>query len=229
MRLYLNAFVDLLFPRVCSACSETLASGEEILCTSCRFALPRTDSHQTGDTRIAEKFYGKVELASAHAYLKFSKGSSVQRLLHALKYRNQPGVGQILGKLYGAELRQAGRYDDGDLIIPVPLHRAKLRQRQYNQSDCFAEGLSEAMQIPWSPTVLRKKKATDSQTRKSRFERFQNVNEIFQVTDPAQIQGKTLILVDDVVTTGATLESAARVLLGSGAQSVHVLTIATAL
>ena len=228
MRHWLNAFVDLLFPRVCPACAEALAGSEEVLCTSCRFSLPRTDSHQTNGGRIAEKFYGKVEVASAHAYLTFSKGGSVQRLLHALKYRNQPEVGQLLGKLYGAELRQAARYPDSDLIIPVPLHRAKLRQRQYNQSDYFAEGLSEAMQIPWSPTVLHKGKSTDSQTRKSRFERFQNVTDAFEVTEAGAVRGRTLILVDDVITTGATLEAAARVLLASGARAVHVLTIATA-
>lgn len=228
MRHWLNAFVDLVFPRLCPACSGTLLPAEPILCTTCQVQLPRTDSHRSGDTRVAEKFYGKVELASAHALLKFVKGGPVQHTLHALKYRNQPEIGRWLGRQFGTELRRAGHYADVDLIVPLPLHRVKLRQRQYNQSDCFAEGLSETLQVPWSATVLQKSRATESQTRKSRFERFQNTNEVFRVPQPEQILDKTLLLVDDVVTTGATLESAARVLLEEGARAVHVLTIATA-
>lgn len=229
MNPWLASFLDLIFPRVCTSCEGALVQGEEILCASCLFHLPRTNSHQTQDARIAEKFYGKVELASAHAYLKFTKGGRVQHVLHALKYKNQPEVGNFLGKAYGTELQRSGYCPDAHLIIPVPLHRSKFRQRQYNQSDCFAEGLSEALQVPWSGMVLQKRKASTSQTRKSRFERFQNVDDVFQVIDPERIRGQNLILVDDIVTTGATLESAARTLLHSGARTVHILTIATAL
>lgn len=227
MKSYWQAFWTLLFPRICLGCQQTLAEGEDLLCTTCRFDLPVTHSWQTGDSIVADKFAGKIPVASAHAYLKFRKGGKVQHLLHQLKYNNEPEVGALLGRLFAVELKAAGL--TADLLLPVPLHESRQRQRGYNQSDSIAEGLSQVLEIPWSNQLLKKETATASQTRKTRWERVQNVANVFTVTQPEFIQNQQIALIDDVVTTGSTLEACAQVLLEKGCREVHIWTLATAL
>jgi ComF family protein len=229
MTTWWSAFVDLLFPRLCPACETALVGTEAIVCTACQVALPRSAPDlAAAPSPLARKFHGKVALASAQAYLQFRKGGRVQALLHALKYRNQPEVGHWLGRQYGTELRANGYAPAADLIVPVPLHRARQRVRLYNQSERFAAGLSDTLGIPYEPHALQKVKKTDSQTRKSRMERYENVADVFTLRHPEQIRNRSILLVDDVVTTGATLEAAATVLLSGGCREVHLLAIATA-
>ncbi len=199
-----------------------------MICTHCRLSLPRSNSHLIEIPSLADKFAGKVVVRSVYTFLKFEKGGKVQRLLHQLKYNNRPDVGQALGRLYGQELRAAQVQNVLDLLLPVPLHRRKLAQRGYNQSDTFAEGLAQALGVEWSATILNRSKFTSTQTRKTRMERFENVSGIFEVTEPERIKGKRIGIVDDVVTTGSTLESAIIELLQNGAKEVSVITLAAA-
>ncbi|AEI50476.1 ComF family protein [Runella slithyformis] len=220
--------LDLFYPNLCSLCGVQLVGNEEVICTKCRTNLPRTQSHQRVIPALDEKFAGKVLVRNVYAFLKFEKGGGVQRMLHQLKYENRPEVGNVLGQLYGFELMQAGVNHSFDWVIPIPLHSRKLAQRGYNQSDQFAAGLSEGLGVPWSDEILKRERFTATQTRKSRIERFENVSGIFQVVQPDKIIGQRIALVDDIVTTGSTLESAITELLQNGAKEVSVITIAAA-
>ena len=205
-----------------------MLGNEEIICTKCRVGLPRTESHRVPVEYLMLKFAGKVPVQSVYAFLKFERQGKVQRLLHQLKYNSQPDVGRVLGRLYGSELREVGVAERLDLILPVPLHPLKKAQRGYNQSDAFAEGLSEGLAVPWSGEVLIRSKFTETQTGKNRAERFENVAGIFEVPKPQLIENQRVALVDDVMTTGSTLESAIETLLQNKAASVTVITLATA-
>jgi ComF family protein len=159
---------------------------------------------------------------------KFVKGSRVQHLLHALKYKNQPELGISLGRMYGHDLLNAGFQGQFELILPVPLHRSRKRTRGYNQSEEFGKGLSEVLGVPCSDKFMKRQMKTDSQTKKSRLNRWRNVSEVFLVTDNKEIEGKRILLVDDVVTTGATLEACGQVLINSGCKELSIACIASA-
>ena len=171
--------------------------------------------------------YTFASVKHALAYYKFAKHGGVQRLLHQLKYKNCPEVGELAGMWFAHALVEAGYKEAFDLIIPIPLHRAKKRQRGYNQCDYIAKGLATVLEIPWRADGLIKPHRTTSQTRKSRWERSENVMAVFQLSDPAAIIGQRVLLVDDVVTTGATLGMGAKVLLEGGCREVSVAALAT--
>ncbi|MDB5262078.1 MAG: competence protein [Adhaeribacter sp.] len=223
-------FLTLLFPVFCQACERTLAAGEDLVCTHCRLKLPYTNVHLPPPelNPLSIKFYGKLPIKHVLAYLYFNRAGRTQRLLHALKYRGVQEVGELLGTWYGHALGEAGYTDAFDIVVPVPLHPRKRRQRGYNQSDSFAKGLADALGRPWSNQVLKRTQYTASQTHKNRTERWENVAQVFQVMNPHIIQGKKVLLVDDVITTGATLEACALTLLNAGCAEVSVGAIAAA-
>lgn len=228
--------VALLYPTLCLACDEVLISGERECCTQCRVALPYLTYHlpnptdAPADTPLARRFWGKVPVAHTLAYLQFSARGRVQQLLHRLKYENQPEIGRVLGRWFGEELGAAGYGTTVDGLVPVPMHPIKLRRRGYNQATCFADGLAEALQLPVWGGLLEKISDTESQTRKDRLARWQNVTRGFAVSPAAatELAGQRILLVDDVLTTGATLEACTTVLLASGAATVSIATIAAA-
>lgn len=227
----LQDLLSLLFPEICYACEEPLARGEKYICTDCNVRLPYTDVHLHGATehnRLQQRFWGKVPVRFVFAYLYFRPKGRVQRLLHRLKYKGASELGEYLGHRYGSLLSDHHYSEHFDLILPVPLHRHKQRRRGYNQSDSFAKGLSEAMQVAWADNILVRNTDTISQTKKSRLDRWQNVEKVFEVKSPDRIEGKRVLLVDDVLTTGATLEACAIALLEGGCSEVSVVTIAAA-
>ncbi|MBK0403592.1 ComF family protein [Adhaeribacter sp. BT258] len=229
----MKAWSDLLalvYPEFCYACSETLAHGEKMVCTTCRVKLPYTNYHllPSSDNPLSNRFYGRIEIENALSYLTFVRAGRVQNLLHNLKYRNVPEIGELLGKWYGSELQKSGYQERFDLILPVPLYHRKLKKRGYNQSDRFAKGLSETLEIPWSDKVIKRNIESTTQTKKSRFARWKNVDKVFSVSKPEEIQQKRILLVDDVLTTGATLEACGQELLQNGCKSLSVATIAAA-
>jgi ComF family protein len=230
LRPLLTDLLALFFPHACLACQEPLVAGEHHLCTTCRAELPYTDYHllPADQNPLSRRFWGKLPVAHTLSYLRFLQHGRVQRLLHQLKYQGQQGVGKALGQLYGAELATAGLAPTFDLIVPVPLHRRKLARRGFNQADAFAEGLANALPCPWSASALRRTEYTDSQTRKSRTERWENVSSVFEVAKPQEVAGRHILLVDDVLTTGATLEACGAVLLAAGATQLSIATIACA-
>ncbi len=226
MRGLFDDFLSLFYPQVCQACGNTLYRNEEVICTYCKFHLPKTNFHLHPDNELAKVFWGRVRLENATALYFFTKAGKVQHLLHQLKYKNKPEIGIFLGKYLGSELIKHQAFQSINSVIPVPLHKKKKKIRGFNQSEMFAMGLSQAMKIPVETSNLIRTQASETQTRKSRFKRWENVKEIFTVTNPSAIEGKHILLVDDVVTTGATLEACASKLLEIQNVRVSIASIA---
>lgn len=228
LRSYLADFVALLFPELCHACGQSLVVHEDLICTDCLYNLPYTNFHQQADNIVARQFWGKVKLNGAYALFYFTKGGKVQQLIHQLKYNNAPMVGNKLGHIAGAQLIQSEHLNMFDAVIPVPLHKSRLRKRGYNQSACFAEGLAEALNTAVVINNLIRTKATATQTHKSRFDRAINMQDVFTVADIKALADKHVLLVDDVVTTGSTLEACAQALLTVPGLKLSIATIAYA-
>ena len=219
---------SLFFPNLCLGCGQPLIRGEETICSICHFHLPKTYFHNDPDNPLNKVFWGRVNLEAVASYLFFQKGSTVQHLLHQLKYKGKHEIGFRIGKWYGQELRHAPVFKDTDLVVPVPLHPNKLRKRGYNQSRMFAEGLVSMMTARLEDHCLYRKIDSKTQTRKARYNRWENVENIFAVRNPEKIRGCHILLVDDVMTTGATLEACAQALLEVPGVKVSVATMAYA-
>jgi ComF family protein len=223
-----KAFISMLFPDVCLTCSQGLASGERQICMKCQHELPFANHHLHQENPLYFKFIDKIPIQYALSYLKFTKKGKVQKMLHSLKYDGNQEIGEILGRWHGYVLKDAGFSTIFDVIVPVPLHISKLKKRGYNQSDCYASGLSQTLELPWTDQALMRGIATETQTKKGKLERWLNVSDIFEVQEIAWIKNKHVLLVDDVVTTGSTLESCASILLEKGAKSISIGAIAVA-
>jgi ComF family protein len=210
---FIEDFISLLYPRVCAACGNSLFKHEEVICTFCLYHLPKTNYHLMEDNPLDKVFWGRVQLENTAALYNFHKKSKVQHLIHQLKYKGRMDVGIHLGKLLGADLAKAEAFKGVTKIVPVPLHPEKFRKRGYNQSEQIAIGLAKAMSIEMDAASFIRTVDTSTQTRKSRFARWENVKEIFKVTSREKLANNHILLVDDVITTGATLESAGHILL----------------
>ncbi|MEK6781081.1 MAG: ComF family protein [Bacteroidota bacterium] len=224
----ISDFIALFFPRCCLACSESLVKGEDILCTHCLTELPKTNYHLHADNPIQDRLTGRIKVKHAWAYMKFRKSGIVQHLLHQLKYNNHPEVGVRIGMAYGKELLERGFEKEFDLIVPVPLHQFRQRKRGYNQSAKFAEGLSYSLGVPWDESITIRKKHTATQTRKSKLDRWENVNTVFGIDSMDKILNQRILLVDDVITTGATLEACGQQLLEGNCKELSVACMAEA-
>jgi ComF family protein len=220
--------LGLLFPNLCNACGIALYHSEHLICTKCLYDLPLTDYHQHAENRVAKQLWGRLPLNAAMAMLYFRKGAKVQNLIHNLKYNGRTDVGVLLGNMLGERLITSTLYKDIDLIIPVPLHHKKYKHRGYNQCTFIAEGIAEKMEIAFSEENLIRSTSTESQTKKNRYNRYENMQDVFKVSTPTYIAGKHILLVDDVITTGATLEACANELLNNGAAKVSIAALAFA-
>ena len=223
---YVRDFVSLFYPNLCLSCGNNLPYNQEVLCLSCQYQLPKTDHHLMAENAFTEKFWGRIPIKAGAAMYYYDKKDKVRNLIKQLKYHNKPFIGIKLGQLYGKTLRASTLFQEIDLIVPVPLHPKKLHQRGYNQSDQFAIGLSENMNIPWDKNILARPIFTETQTQKSKMDRFANVEHAFTVENPQKIEGKHLLLVDDVLTTGATLEACAAKLLKTPGVKISMATMA---
>jgi ComF family protein len=221
-------FVSLIFPNHCLSCELSLVKGEDLVCTRCMLQMPQTNYHLDSENALKKRLSGRIKLDYVMALFRFSKNGRVQGILHALKYKNQPDLAVMLGHVYGERMRAAKFTNACDLIVPVPLHASRLRRRGYNQSAKFAEGLSEKLEIPYSDDYMERKVSTETQTRKSKLNRWQNVDDVFGVRQEKMIQGKKILLVDDVITTGATLEACGDQLWKAGCSSLSIACIAEA-
>lgn len=219
-------FISLFYPRYCFACDQGLAKGEETICSACMLELPRTHYHTDRSNALFNRLQGRIPLKFAVAFFLFRKRGKVQRLLHQLKYNNHPEIGQILGTVYGEDLRQYYFDQQIDAIIPVPLHVTRKRTRGYNQSAEFGKGLSVSLNKPCLEDVLVRITKTETQTKKTKLKRWQNVKEVFHVAKADKLQQQNVLLVDDVITTGATIEACALMLLEAGCKSVSIASIA---
>lgn len=222
---YLKDFIQLIFPEICHACGNSLVDSEQYFCTTCLYDLPYTQFHLNPENKLAKQFWGRVHVQSAVAFLYFTKGGKVQNIMHQLKYNKQPQIGIELGRMYAKELKNYPIYKNAEAIIPVPLHPEKQRKRGYNQSEQFALGLSEVLQIAVLNDILFRVKSAESQTSKSRDQRFDNIASVFEAKKPNLIL-KSVILVDDTITTGATLEICAIALQSIGIAEINIVGIA---
>jgi ComF family protein len=221
-------FIGLFYPEVCICCGAGLNAKEELVCTMCIYKLPKTNFHKYAENPLAKVFWGRVDISSVAAYCHYQKGNKVQDLVHELKYNGKKELGNYLGDWYGHDLKTSPLFNKADLIIYIPLHPSKLRKRGYNQSAHFAEGLSQSMGIPVLHAALSRTKNTDTQTRKSRYERWENVEGIFKVEKADEMKGKHVLLVDDIITTGATIEACVVELNKAGVGAVSVAAIGSA-
>ncbi len=224
---FIEAVTGLFYPRICPACKDLLNINERVLCVKCISEFPYTNYHLDAENDMAKLFWGRVMIENAASFFYFRKGSPYQHIIHEIKYNNHKNLGKDMGKWFGCELKDTP-FSYADIIIPVPLHYKKLKKRGYNQSEIIANGLSEAMNIPVETNALMRTVNTDTQTRKSKYERWTNVDGIFKVISPQKIKGKHVLLVDDVVTTGSTLEACASAVLAIENTKVSVLTLACA-
>jgi ComF family protein len=224
----LNDFLSLVYPSFCEACKQSLVKGEEIICTNCIADLPRLNYHLYKENPLYTKLRGRAPIDFATAFLLFRKKGAVQRLLHSLKYRDRPDIGTKLGRVYAHELMRTKCLSEIDVIVPVPLHESRQRQRGYNQSEYWANGLGEIFSVPVDSTIMERMQRTETQTRRTKLRRWENVQESFTVEFPEKVVGKNVLLVDDIVTTGATLEACAKSLIKSGSKSISLVCIAAA-
>ncbi len=220
--------VSIFYPRLCAGCNIPLVRGEEVLCLNCLADLPRTNYHLNMENPVFQIFIGRVRIEQATSYCRFDKGGRLQHLLHQLKYKGNREVGRKMGSVMGFDLVQSNLYQDIDAIIPVPLHPKKEKKRGFNQSVEICKGLSESMHRPIVLGSLIREIHSATQTRKGRFERWENVSGIFGIKNEILLTGKHLLLVDDVVTTGATLEACCGALLGIPGVKVSIATVACA-
>lgn len=224
-----NDIRDFLFPRECLVCGKILLPSERSVCVCCLASLPHTGFHYTpADNLVARSFWGKFPVEKATSCFYYHKGGDVSRVLHALKYRGRKEVGQVLGRYAARLLQPAGFFEDIDVLLPVPLHPAREKVRGYNQSLQIAQGIASVTGLPIDTSSLHRTHNNLTQTHNSRFERWQNAQGLFRVTDAAPLQGKHVLLIDDVLTTGATLVACADALNGIPGLHISVLTLAVA-
>ncbi|MHB9056029.1 MAG: ComF family protein [Paludibacteraceae bacterium] len=222
-------FIDLLYPNLCLICGENLVSGENQLCLKCFHNTPKTNYHLQQDNPVEKRFWGKVPIERATSYFFFQKGSDFQKLIHELKYRGNKEVGITMGKFAGADLLESDDFMSVDMIVPVPLHEKKEAKRGYNQSEMICKGLADVMKKPLCTGNLCRTQENTTQTRKSVYERYENTQGIFKLKNSAEFAGKHVLIVDDVLTTGSTIEACIQVLMQAKNVKVSVFTLALAM
>lgn len=222
-----NAINNILLPKVCFGCATPLSGGEHVLCTTCRHELPLTGYNFHQENPVDHIFYGRVPIEKAAAFLFFSKQGIVQNLLHHLKYKNQQHLGAFLGEWCADLLQKDKGLQDVDLVIPVPLHPKKQKQRGYNQVTLFCHKIAEYLHTEYREDILTRAIYTKTQTKKDQQKRWENVKNAFQLNPRGNLKGRHVLLIDDVITTGATIEACVHTLLKGEPSRVSLLSIAT--
>jgi ComF family protein len=224
-REYFHGFLSLFYPEFCVACGKNLLDQEVVLCTKCEYEMPRTHFHKVPGNPVEQSFWGRVPIERATSYIFFKKAGKYQKLVHQLKYHGREDVGLQMGRLFAVELKGVEPFASVDYLLPVPLHPKKQKKRGYNQSEVIARGMQEFLNAEIDTSVLLRTSFTETQTKKSRYERWENIEKVFEVRHPEKVEGKHVLLVDDVLTTGATLEGCAQVLKTAANVKVSLATL----
>ncbi|NJW52929.1 ComF family protein [Salinimicrobium oceani] len=219
-------FLDLVFPRICHACDTALHSKEEILCTSCLHELPLAQHHLDNSNEIEKIFYGRIPVENATSLLLFEKKGLAQKLIHNLKYRGYEEIGTYFGQWLGNEIKEIPKWQQISAVVPVPIHKQKFRKRGYNQVTRFGMEIAAALEVPYIDDVLLKITATQTQTVKKRLARWGSFDETMVISNSEKLKDRHVLLVDDLVTTGATLEVCAQKLLKIEGVKISIATIA---
>lgn len=216
--------LDLVYPNCCPVCGKAFVTGEEYICTSCELDLPMFYSNEN----IIDRFVGRIEVKDARSLFKFYHGGAVQKIIHSVKYKGDQQLGEYMGRMVIRHFQADGAFANIDVVIPIPLHRSKLKSRGFNQSDTLAKGMAEALNVNLNNQSVVRTKKSSTQTRKNRAERWNNVSGVFQVKGD-DLKGKNVLLVDDVITTGATLEACGEAIISGGANSISIVAVAAAM
>ena len=222
----LKNLLKLIFPKLCFGCDNLLLLNEKIICSHCRYDLPLTNHHLNSNNDTSKKFYGIIDLEFGVSMLYFHKDGIVQKIIHSLKYKGNESIGTFLGEWYSNDLKKMPLTNTVTEIIPVPLHSKRLKERGYNQVDTFCLALSKELNIPVNKTLLIRKKYSKTQTTKNKTQRQENNQSVFDISSSETNENKHFLLIDDVITTGATLELCAKALLKIPNCKVSIVTIA---
>ena len=218
--------MDLISPRLCVVCGNRLAVTEETLCSKCYLHLPRTDfANDLYENVMAKLFWGQIKLEKATALFYYEPHAETAQILYELKYKNHPEIGVVMGRMMAKELMKSGLFEDIDALVPVPLAKKREHERGYNQSLELAKGVSEVTHLPIANQVVRRTKFVDSQTHRGRWERNENVEGVFELVDGDSLSGKHVLLIDDVVTTGATIIACAQEMQKASNVRISVLAL----
>ncbi len=221
-----QSVLNLFFPKACAGCNSILLSDEKVICTSCRHEIPLTNHHKTINNEAFNKFYGRIDLEFAAAMLYFHKKGIVQEMIHKLKYKGHQEIGVLIGDWYSEELKFSKEIKTIDYIIPVPLHKKRLKERGYNQVTTFGKALSTNLNIPFNDTILVRNVYSKTQTKKTFLGRSDVVESVFGVNFDESLHYKHFLLLDDVITTGATLEACCREMLKIRGAKVSIVCMA---
>lgn len=228
MKNLLASIGQMLFPDLCVCCDGYLSQQEESICDLCLYTLPRFELIGEIDNPLAKKFWGRLNLEAATAYLSYKSTNDVKKLLHELKYKGNLDLGEEMGKWLGTSLIKTGNFQNIDCVIPIPLHPARQKFRGYNQCDLLGNGLCETMKIPLLKDLVVRERYNGTQTKKKRYERYINSKELFRVLNPEKLENKHVLLIDDVITTGSTMESCGEVLLDVKGLKLSLASLAVA-
>lgn len=225
-KFMLNALTNLFFPKVCAGCDILLLNNENVICIKCRHELPLTTHHLDPENETMMKFYGRMNVEYGSSFMYFHKKGIVQEIIHSLKYRGHEEIGTVIGNWYAEDLKNSEIIKTVDEIIPVPLHPRKLRERGYNQVTTFGKSLSENLAVPYNETLLQRNIYSKTQTFKNLINRTDTTKTIFDVTFNENHHNKHFLLVDDVITSGATLEACGKALLKIPGAKLSIVTMA---
>ncbi len=226
VKSYLNDFSHLFYPHNCLGCGTDVIEHDHLICTKCSYQLPETGFFSQTNNLLEKKFIGRMNVEAAGSAFYFTKDSLLQKLLFELKYRGNKEAGIFLGKLTGLQMQHSQRFQDTDVIIPLPLNPKRQMQRGYNQSEIIANNIGEILQKPVLNDVVKRQVFTETQTHKDRISRWQNMEGVFVVDDKNELEGKHILLIDDVATTGATLEACGEVILKIAGTKLSLATVA---
>ena len=223
-----KSIINLFFPPVCAGCHSFLISNENVICTQCRHNIPLTNHHLNPENEAFKKFYGRIPVEYTSALLYFHKKGIVQELIHNLKYKGQEQIGTVLGEWYAEDLKNSQILQSVDEIIPVPLHKRKLRERGYNQVTNFGLSLSDGLNIRYNPDLLVRNIYSKTQSKKNLLNRSDGIDTIFDVAFTEKDHNKHFLLIDDVITTGSTLEACSHALLKIPGAKISIVCMAMA-